>query len=137
MLADMIDGWALWLLLVGLGVGAAGAGVLLVRLPREDDDIGADERRTEAAWIAATIERHGGVAPPSLVEEVLELHGAYLATPRSPAPSGVSAPPLPPPAASPQGAPRPGAPPPAGYPPPASYPAPAGYPPPAPPGPTK
>ena len=121
MLAAMIDGWALWLLLVGLGVGAAGAGVLLVRLPREDDDVGAAERRTEAAWIAATIERHGGVAPPSLVEEVLELHGAYLATPRSPAPPGVSASPLPPPqVAPPRVAPPPVAPPPppAGYPPP-------------------
>ncbi len=101
MLAGMIDSWALWLLFVGLAVGAAGVAVLLVRLPREDDDIGPLERQTEAAWIAFTIERHGGVAPASLVEEVLELHSAYLAAPRPPVPAGVSAPPVPPPPMAP------------------------------------
>lgn len=96
MLATMMDGWALWLLLVGLAVGAAGAAMLFVRLPREDDDIGSAERRMEAAWIAATIERHGGIAPESLVEEVLDLHGSYLAAPRPALPAGASAPPVPP-----------------------------------------
>ena len=109
MLAAMIDGWAMWLLLVGLAVGAAGATVVLVRLPREEDDLGEMERRSEAAWITATIERHGGIAPTSLVEEVLDLHRAYLVSPRAPAPVGASAPPLPPaPAGPPPGAPWPG-----------------------------
>lgn len=128
MLAGMIDGWALWLLFVGLAVGAAGAAVLLVRLPREDDDIGAVERQTEAAWIASTIERHGGVAPASLVEEVLELHGAYLATPRPPVPPGASAPPVPPPPMAPLPPPPRYAPPP-GYAPAPPPPPPAGPPP--------
>ena len=108
MLAAMIDGYAMWLLLVGLAVGAAGAAVVLVRLPREEDDLGEMERRTEAAWIADTIERHGGIAPTSLVEEVLDLHRAYLVSPRAPVPVGASAPPLPPAAGPPPGAPVPG-----------------------------
>ena len=127
MLPAMIDGWALWMLLVGLAVGAAGTAVLLVRLPREEDDLGEMERGTEAAWIAATIEHHGGVAPRSLVEEVLDLHRAYLDTARAQVPAGASAPPLPP------VAPRPPAPPP-GYAPPPRFAPPPG-PPPAPPAP--
>ena len=92
----MIEGWVLWLVLVGLAIGVVVAVVALVRLPRAEDDLSSHERRTEAAWIAGTIERHGGIAPVSLVEEVLDLHQAYLggaaAAPRPPAP-----PPLPPP----------------------------------------
>ena len=123
MLPAMIDGWALWLLLVGLAMGAAGTGVMLVRLPRADDDIGQAERRSEAAWIASTIERHGGVAPASLVEEVLDLHGAYLASPRAPVPAGASAPPVPPlpPVGPPAAAPPPGYAPAPGYGPPPGY----------------
>lgn len=79
----MLDSWALWLLLVGLGIGAAGSWLLLVRLPRDETDVGPDERSAEAAWIAATIERGGGVAPQTFVEEVLDLHHAYLQAPRA------------------------------------------------------
>jgi hypothetical protein len=81
MLHDMMDGWALWLLVVGLVLGAVIAGLLLVRLPRDESDVAPDERPVEAAWIAATIERRGGVAPASFVEEVLDLHQAYLRSP--------------------------------------------------------
>ena len=123
MLPTMIDGWVLWLFLVGLAVGAAAVAVLLVRLPREDDDLGEAEHRTEAAWIGDTIERHGGIAPPSLVEEVLDLHRAYLQAPLVPAPPGASAPPLQPlppvpPGPVPPMAPPPPAPPPGYMPPP-------------------
>jgi hypothetical protein len=96
MLAAMTDGWELWLFFAGLAIGAAGAALLFLRLPREDDDLGEAERRTEAMWISAIIERNGGVAPASLTEEVLDLHRSYLAMPRPPAPMGASAPPLPP-----------------------------------------
>lgn len=115
----MIDTWGIWLLLVGLVIGTAVTGVLLVRLPRREDDIDPAERRTEAGWIAGTIERNGGVAPVSLVEEVLDLHTAYLSLQRPPAPPRRSS------------GPPPGPPP--GYLPPPGY-APPGYaPPPAPP----
>jgi hypothetical protein len=80
MLPDMIEGWVLWLVVVGVAVGAAVAWLLLVRLPRDEAEVDARERQVEAAWIAATIEYHGGVAPQTFVEEVLELHQAYLAT---------------------------------------------------------
>ena len=120
----MIDAWGVWLLLLGLVIGVAVTAVLLVRLPRREDDLDPAERRTEAGWIAGTIERHGGIAPVSLVEEVLDLHAAYLDLQRPPAPPRPSsgAPPLPPAAHVP----------PPGYAPP-GY-APPGYaPPPAPP----
>ena len=123
MLAPMIEGWVLWLLLVGLAIGAAGATLLLVRLPRKDDDVGSAERATEVAWIAATIERHGGVAPAALVDEVLDLHRAYLGSPRVPAPKRASAPPVPPPPPTAPPPPPPGYAPPPPSPPPAPPPA--------------
>ena len=111
MLVTMMEGWMLWLLLVGLAVGVAATGVLLVRLPRDEGDVGSYERRSEAAWIAGTIERHGGVAPASFVEEVLDLHEAYLRSSR--VPSGTRLPSTPPPGAVPLGAVTSGATPPA------------------------
>ena len=86
MLRAMIEGWVLWLVLVGLAIGVTTAWLLLVRLPRDEEDVSAAERQVEAEWIAAIIERHGGVAPRSFVEEVLELHQAYLREARPPEP---------------------------------------------------
>ena len=125
MLSAMIDDWALWLFLVGLAIGVAVTAVLLWRLPRREDDVPTEERRVEAGWIATTIESNGGVAPESLVQEVLELHQAYLRAPRVPGPPpGAAVPPVPPP-------PPPGyvpwagyAPPPGSTPPPGAAPAP-------------
>ena len=82
MLARMIEAWVLWVLLVGLAAGGVVTWLLMVRLPRAEDDVSPAERPAEAAWISAVIERYGGVAPPSLVEEVLDLHQAYLRDPR-------------------------------------------------------
>ena len=133
MLAAMMEAWTIWLLFVGLGIGVAGTWVLLVRLPRKEDDVSPYERRAEAGWIAGIIERHGGVAPESFVEEVLDLHQAYLRAQRPPAPPPYA----PPPGGPPNAAPPPGhAPPPPGYAPPPLPPdaPPSGYaPPPAPP----
>jgi hypothetical protein len=78
----MIEAWALWLFIVGLIAGGVITWLAMVRLPRSEDDVSAAERPAEAAWISRVIERHGGVAPASLVEEVLDLHQAYLADPR-------------------------------------------------------
>ncbi len=82
MLAAVVETWVLWLFIVGVAVGAVVALVVAVRLPREEDDVSHLERPAEAAWISSVIERHGGIAPASLVEEVLDLHQAYLRDPR-------------------------------------------------------
>lgn len=84
MLPHMIEGWVLWLVIASVAIGALTTWVLVVRLPRDEDEVDAHERKAEAAWIAATIEYHGGVAPQAFVEEVLELHQAYLQSPTSP-----------------------------------------------------
>jgi hypothetical protein len=76
----MNDGYLWWLVVLGIAIGAAVVWLTAVRLPRKDDDVTVPERALEARWIAATIERDGGVAPVELVDEVLELHSAYLAS---------------------------------------------------------
>ena len=78
MLPDMIEGWVLWLFIVGVATGIVATLVLAVRLPRHEGDVSDTERPAEAGWISSIIERHGGIAPESLVEEVLDLHEAYL-----------------------------------------------------------
>ena len=78
----MNDGYLWWFILVGAVIALAVVWVFATRLPRDEADVSEDERRAEAAWIGETIERYGGVAPQDLVEEVLELHAQYLASPR-------------------------------------------------------
>jgi cyanate permease len=75
----MNDGYAWWLVIVGIAIGIALVWLVLVRLPRSEDDIDAAELSAEASWIGRTIEAYGGIAPQALVEEVLELHHAWLA----------------------------------------------------------
>ncbi len=77
----MNDGYAWWLVLVGLGVGVALTWLSVVRLPRDGSDLDTDEREAEAALIASTIEARGGVCPAPLALEVLDLHQEYLASP--------------------------------------------------------
>jgi hypothetical protein len=77
----MNDGFAWWLVVLGIAIGVGLSWLVLGRLPRTDADIGEDERAVEAAWISRAITDYGGVAPPALVEEVLELHGHYLRGP--------------------------------------------------------
>jgi hypothetical protein len=74
----MNDGYAWWLVLVGLAVGLGVMWLALVHLPRDEDDIDLDEREHEAGWIGATIESRGGICPQPLAVEVLELHHEYL-----------------------------------------------------------
>jgi hypothetical protein len=82
----MVEAWVLWLFLVGVVIGIVITLVVVVRLPRGEGDVSDQERPTEAAFISAVIERHGGIAPVLLVEEVLELHQAYLHEARPPVP---------------------------------------------------
>jgi hypothetical protein len=74
----MDDGYAWWLLLVGLAVGLALMWLALVRLPRAEDDVDPTEREIEADWISGTIESRGGICPQPLAAEVLDLHHEYL-----------------------------------------------------------
>jgi hypothetical protein len=67
-----------WALVLGLTVGGLLVWFAIGRLPRSGEEIPADERAAEAAWISDSISERGGMAPPELVEEVLELHVEYL-----------------------------------------------------------
>jgi hypothetical protein len=74
----MNDGFAWWLLILGIAIGIAVVWMIVVRLPRDETDVDDEELASEAGWISRTIRAYGGVAPEPLVEEVLELHRQYL-----------------------------------------------------------
>jgi hypothetical protein len=74
----MNDGFAWWLLVLGIAIGVAVVWLTMLRLPRNDADLDEEELAREAGWISRTIRAYGGVAPEPLVEEVLELHHQYL-----------------------------------------------------------
>ena len=67
-----------WALVVGLAIGGALVWFVIGRLPRSGEEVPEAERRHEAEWISSTIGKRGGMAPADLVEEVLDLHVAYL-----------------------------------------------------------
>jgi hypothetical protein len=67
-----------WALVLGLVIGGALVWFAIGRLPRSGDEIPESERHNEAEWISRTINKRGGMAPSDLVEEILDLHGAYL-----------------------------------------------------------
>lgn len=77
----MNDGFAWWLVVLGIAIGVGLSWLVLGRLPREETDVDEDERAVEAAWISRSIADYGGVAPAALVEEILELHHGYLRGP--------------------------------------------------------
>ena len=74
----MTESYIGWALVVGIALGAAVVWFLLGRLPRRTDDVGPEERAEEARWISGVVESRGGIAPVALVDEVLELHVAYV-----------------------------------------------------------
>src|SRR4051812_16159970 len=67
-----------WALVLGLAVGGALVWFAVGRLPRSGEEMPAEERANEAAWISETINERGGKAPANLVEEVLDMHARYL-----------------------------------------------------------
>jgi len=77
----MTEQYIVWALVVGIAIGAALYWFAAGQLPRRTDDMTPRERGAEAGWISRTIENRGGVAPIDLVDEVLDLHGTYLAGP--------------------------------------------------------
>ncbi len=80
----MTEPYIFWALIVGFVIGGAVAWFAIGRLPRSTDDVSAEERMAEAAWIASALAERGRNAPEALIEEVLELHGRYLAGPALP-----------------------------------------------------
>ena len=72
------EAWGWWLFFVGLALGIAGYWLVSGRVQRADDDLAADERTNEAAWISRTVASWGGEAPADLVAQVLDLHRRYL-----------------------------------------------------------
>jgi hypothetical protein len=74
----MNDEFTWWFLLVGLAFGAAVTWFVRGSLARAEDDVAAEEQGVEATWISETIEGAGGIAPATLVVQVLELHRDYL-----------------------------------------------------------
>ena len=76
-----------WLLIVGLVVGAGLTWVVLMNERRQESDIDAAELPREAAWLSAVLEEDGYDVSPEAAEQMLLLHRAYLgAPPPDPAP---------------------------------------------------
>jgi hypothetical protein len=74
----MSDPFAFWVFLALLGGTATAIWLLTGHVMRQEDDLAADERAAEVAWVSATIEDAGGDVPEAVVEQVLELHRHYL-----------------------------------------------------------
>lgn len=70
-----------WLLVVGLVVGAGLAWLVMMDGRRREIDIDAVELPREAAWISALLAEDGYDVSPEAAEQALLLHRAYLGAP--------------------------------------------------------
>jgi hypothetical protein len=70
-----------WLLIVGLVVGAGLVWLVLVDSRRRDDDVDAVERPREALWLSAVLREDGYEVSPEAADRLLLLHRAYLDAP--------------------------------------------------------
>jgi hypothetical protein len=70
-----------WLLIVGLVVGAGLVWVVMLDGRRRDAEIDAVELPREAAWLSAVLVEDGYHVSPEAAEQLLQLHRAYLAAP--------------------------------------------------------
>ena len=77
----MIAEFNVWLLIVGLVVGAGLVWVVMMDGRRHDTEIDAVELPREAAWLSAALAEDGYVVSPDAAEQVLLLHRAYLGAP--------------------------------------------------------
>ena len=69
----------LWLLIVGVALGAALAWLVLADMNRRDEEIGREETAAEAGWLARTI--GDSRLDADLAERVLQAHRRYLGFP--------------------------------------------------------
>jgi hypothetical protein len=70
-----------WLLIVGLILGAGLVWLVVMDSRRREADVDADERPREAAWLAAVMAEDGFEIGPEAAEHLLVLHRAYLGAP--------------------------------------------------------
>src|SRR5688572_19715701 len=70
-----------WLLIVGLVVGAGLVWVVMMDGRRREAEVDATELPREAAWISAVLAEDGFDVSPDAAEQALLLHRAYLGAP--------------------------------------------------------
>lgn len=70
-----------WLLIVGLVVGAGLAWLVMMDNRRREAEIDATELPREAAWLSAVMAEDGHDVSPDAAEHLLLLHRAYLGAP--------------------------------------------------------
>jgi hypothetical protein len=70
-----------WLLIVGLVVGAGLVWLVMMDGRRRESEIDAEELPREAAWLSAVLFEDGFDVSPEAAEQLLLLHRAYLAAP--------------------------------------------------------
>ena len=70
-----------WLLIVGLVVGAGLVWLVIMDSRRRESEIDEVERPREAAWLSAVLFEDGFDVSPETAERLLVLHRAYLEAP--------------------------------------------------------
>jgi hypothetical protein len=70
-----------WLLIVGLVVGAGLAWLVMMDSRRRETEVDAAELPREAAWLSAVMAEDGYDVSPDAAEQLLLLHRAYLGAP--------------------------------------------------------
>jgi hypothetical protein len=70
-----------WLLIVGLVVGAGLAWLVMMDSRRRETEIDETELPREAAWLSAVMAEDGFEVSPDAAEQLLLLHRSYLGAP--------------------------------------------------------
>jgi hypothetical protein len=70
-----------WLLIVGLVVGAGLVWLVVMDSRRRESEVDAVELPREAAWLSAVMRDDGDDVSPEVAERLLLLHRAYLDAP--------------------------------------------------------
>ena len=70
-----------WLLIVGLVVGAGLVWLVILDSRRRETEVDAVERPSEAAWLSAVLVDEGYDVSPEAADRLLVLHRAYLDAP--------------------------------------------------------
>ena len=75
------DEFNLWLLVVGLILGAGLVWLVVMDSRRRDAEVDAQERPREAAWLSVVMAEDGFDVSPEAADRLLVLHRAYLGAP--------------------------------------------------------